>query len=470
MLKSRISNNLSLIQICESCVTIEGTINSLDDILNWVQDKNREIQVSINRIHLSDMDSWYYDKSEGGIVNRSHTFFSIKGLKKYEENMGTVLEQPIIIQNEIGYLGIIGKVIDGIMYFLMQAKVEPGNKNKIQISPTIQATKSNFMQVHGGKAPKYIEYFSHRKNYEVIVDQIQSEQSSRFYGKRNRNMMIIIDDDIEVEDSHMWMTLGQIKELMQYDNLVNMDTRSVISCIPLALRDFTYKELVYLDSMFTNKELYNSLFLGEAGNKINNIYQYMNEVKMLDKSRVELVDLDMLRDWHYDHDGSFVSDQGEFSVIFCDIAIDGREVTKWEQPLLSAKAILILGLIYSIFDNRMNFLVHSISEVGCFDKIEIGPTVQCVNKRNMQMDEVHKVFFDKCEKQEGITFSGIFSEEGGRFYHEENRNILMKIDKDEIKELPPGYFWADYQTLNILIQFNNCLNIQLRNLLSILKI
>ena len=46
----------------------------------------------------------------------------------------------------------------------------------------------------------------------------------------------------------------------------------------------------------------------------------------------------------------------------------------------------------------------------------------------------------------------------------------MKIDKDEIKELPPGYFWADYQTLNILIQFNNCLNIQLRNLLSILKI
>lgn len=48
----------------------------------------------------------------------------------------------------------------------MQAKIEPGNVNRIQISPTIQATKSNFMQTHGGKAPAYLEYFSDEQNYE----------------------------------------------------------------------------------------------------------------------------------------------------------------------------------------------------------------------------------------------------------------------------------------------------------------
>ena len=37
-------------------------------------------------------------------------------------------------------------------------------------------------------------------------------------------------------------------------------------------------------------------------------------------------------------------------------------------------------------------------------------------------------------------------------------------------ELPEGYFWADFQTVNILIQFNNCLNIQLRNLFSIIDL
>lgn len=465
---TKISNNLSLLQICESWVTTEGTINSLNTILNWIAEKNRETNVSISRINLEQMNDWFYDEKEQGIVNHSHTFFSVKGLKKYEEKIEAVYEQPIIVQNEIGYLGIIGKVIDGTMYFLMQAKIEPGNVNKIQISPTVQATKSNFMRVHGGRSPKFIEYFSHNRNCEVIVDQIQSEQSSRFYGKRNRNILIIIDEAIEPGDNHMWMTLGQIKQLMEYDNLVNMDTRSVISCIPFALRDFTYKELVYLEALFADKEFYNSIFFGEAGIKINRIYQYMNEVKMLDKSRVELVDLYSLNDWYFSN-GAFVSDQGEFSIIFCDIEIEGREVTKWQQPLLAAKSILILGLMYSYFDNKMNFLVHSLSEVGCFDKIEIGPTVQCLYDINNKKDSIETIFFDKCKKREGITFSGLFSEEGGRFYHEENRNILMKIDKDEIGELPPGYFWTDYQTLNILIQFNNCLNIQLRNLLSILK-
>lgn len=462
------SDNLSLIQICESWVKTEGTINTLEQILNWIDKKNKEIHVSIERLSLSEMRDWYYDENCGRIVNHTHSFFDISGIKRYSSEK-TINEQPIIVQSEIGYLGIIGKVIDGVMYFLMQAKIEPGNINKIQISPTIQATKSNFMCVHGGKSPKYIEYFSQKGKYEIIVDQIQSEQSSRFYGKRNRNMMIIIDDDIKVEDSHMWMTLGQVKQLMEFDNLVNMDTRSVISCIPLALRDFTNKELKYLGTLFSSEALFNSLFLGKAGMEINMIYQYMNEIKMLDEYRVELIDLHMLKNWYY-NDNAYVSSNSDFNIIFCSIEIEGREVSKWQQPLFEAKTVLILGLIYSIFDGKINFLVHSISEIGCFDKIELGPTIQCTLNEDIHRDDVQVLFFSKYKKNEGIVFSGLFSEEGGRFYHEENRNVLMQIDKNEICVLPPGYFWADYQTLNILIQFNNCLNIQLRNLISILKL
>ena len=37
-------------------------------------------------------------------------------------------------------------------------------------------------------------------------------------------------------------------------------------------------------------------------------------------------------------------------------------------------------------------------------------------------------------------------------------------------DLPKGYVWSDYGTLNILTQINNCLNIQLRNLLSLLEL
>lgn len=220
----------TIFKIIESLHT-DISDNSLKSITEWISRKNDELKVSIKKNKLTDSEFWFYDKEKGEIRNKNNTFFQIRGLRQYQ-NGEMLLEQPILIQDEIGYLGIICKEIDGVLQFLMQAKIEPGNVNKIQISPTIQATKSNFTQKHGGKKPAYLDYFLNASPENIIVDQIQSEQSSRFLGKRNRNIIITVDEDIEVLPSHMWMTLGTIKQLMKIDNLVNMDTRTVLSCIP----------------------------------------------------------------------------------------------------------------------------------------------------------------------------------------------------------------------------------------------
>ena len=330
-----INENLSLMRIIESWSITENPMNSTEEILEWIKNKNNTVKVDINKTNFDyNGENWHYDKNFGEIRNKDGSFFQIKGLQKKIDDT-IVLEQPIIIQNEIGYLGIIGKEIDGVLYFLMQAKIEPGNVNKIQISPTIQATKSNFMQAHGGKVPLYLDYFANKHNYEIIVDQIQSEQSSRFFGKRNRNIIIIVDDDIEVSDSHKWMTLGQIKQLMTYDNLVNMDTRTVISCIPLSLRDFSYKELSHIRGLFKREPFYNSIFFGDSGYIINKIYQYMNDYKMLDRSEINLVDLDLLKSWDIS-ESQISSPNAQFKVVYCDIEIEGREVQRWKQPLFEA--------------------------------------------------------------------------------------------------------------------------------------
>jgi oxidase EvaA len=64
----------------------------------------------------------------------------------------------------------------------------------------------------------------------------------------------------------------------------------------------------------------------------------------------------------------------------------------------------------------------------------------------------------------------VLSEEGGRFYHEQNRNIILYLAAEELPTLPKGYFMVDYKTLVTLLQVNNVLNIQLRNLLSLLEV
>ena len=104
----------------------------------------------------------------------------------------------------------------------------------MQISPTLQATKSNYSQIHKGKQPLYLDYFVNASPDQIILDQLQSEQGARFLRKRNRNIIIKVEEDVEEHDDFRWMTLGQIKELMRYDNMVNMDTRTVLSGLKIS--------------------------------------------------------------------------------------------------------------------------------------------------------------------------------------------------------------------------------------------
>ena len=83
---------------------------------------------------------------------------------------------------------------------------------------------------------------------------------------------------------------------------------------------------------------------------------------------------------------------------------------------------------------------------------------------------IEKLFFEKMEQNQGVLKKILLSEEGGRFYHEQNQNVIIEIEKNEVGELPEDYFWMTYADLNKVIQFNNCVNIQLRNLLTLLDI
>ena len=83
----------------------------------------------------------------------------------------------------------------------MQAKIEPGNINKVQLSPTLQAAHSNFTQRHLGKTPAYLEEFRSASPEQILVDQLQSEQGARFLRKRNRNIIVRVEDEIEVHEN-----------------------------------------------------------------------------------------------------------------------------------------------------------------------------------------------------------------------------------------------------------------------------
>jgi oxidase EvaA len=455
-----------------SWVSSEG-LYKIVDILAWINELNKTVCVDVRKTTLSKC-GWFYDENLGQIVNQNRSFFQIAGLRQLDGQGRKISEQPVIIQDEIGYLGILCKEFGGILHFLMQAKIEPGNVNKIQISPTIQATKSNFTQRHGGVKPAYLDYFLNASNYTVIVDQIQSEQASRFLGKRNRNIVIMFDESTRVEErlSHRWLTLGQIKQLMKIDNLVNMDTRTVLSCIPF----YAFPEgLAQVMPKARDPALIRSICEEPEAGALPLIYRYINDYKMFSDVRWEIVPLYALEDWEMKIDGEseeFICKSAyPFKVVFCDISIEGREVKYWGQPLFEAAGVACFGLLTAVEEGVREFLIKAKPEPGCFDKIELGPTVQTEAARNIEEeDEVTRLFFRCLARGRGIIHDVILSEEGGRFYHEQNRNVIIEVDKGELSDVPDGYFWLAYHTLNRMVQINNCLNIQLRNLLSLLDL
>lgn len=445
-------------------------VHALDELLAWVAQRNQNLQVDIRKTSLQKSDVWFYDPEEGSIRNQNRSFFQIIGLER-RINDKLIQTQPIILQQEIGFLGIICQKINGVMHFLMQAKIEPGNINKIQISPTIQATKSNFTQKHGGAKPPYLEYFENAAKYEIAVDQIQSEQSSRFCKKRNRNILIRVEEEVPVLPSHKWMTLAQIKQLMRVDNLVNMDTRTVLSCIPFCKLHLEHKNGQRLENRFSNRALFRSIFEGDGENHLPEIYQYINNYKMFEEVSDRFVPLHQLDGWHMDDEHIYCETPYPYQVIYCDIAIEGREVKHWIQPLFEATGIATFGLICCEEKGVLKFLVRATPELGCFDGIELGPTIQreAVSFPGHQETVVDRFFDAKLQAGQGILFDHLLSEEGGRFYHEQNRNVLLQVDLADLPALPEGYFLVDYRTLNELVQVNNTLNIQLRNLLSLLE-
>ena len=430
-------------------------LHSFDELMDWLKEQKASQSVSIEKVLLEDCSPWYYDEREGMIRNEKGSFFRIGGIRgEYED--GSVIEQPIILQKEIGFLGIICRKIGDVWHFLMQAKIEPGNLNYVQLSPTLQATRSNFTRQHGGKEPAFLNYFMNMRQEDILVDQIQSEQSSRFLGKRNRNVIIKTEEDISETNTHKWITLSQLKRFMSMDNVVNMDTRTVLSCLPYV---FIREGLSGYSNDFV------SSIKAVNHSAVVEIFLQMNHIKMFHAPRITMLPLNQLKKWNM-LNGIFRREGGyPFEIIFCRIGIENREVTKWNQPLFSALGMATFGLICCRSEEGIELLIHFKSEIGCFDTVELGPTVQEEYGIEVTRDPVEDYFFRNISDPDMVQADVILSEEGGRFYHEQNRNVILFAKKEDVPVLPDRYTWVSFGTLNSLTQVNNCLNIQLRNLL-----
>lgn len=454
--------------IIKSLLTKKNLLNSTEDLKKWIEQRNREVTVKVEQIPFSHLNMWHSD-SDGSLHHDSGRFFSIIGIDvKTDYDSLSHWRQPIINQPEVGYLGILTKEIDGVLYCLMQAKIEPGNVNCVQISPTLQATKSNYTRIHSGKAPSYLDYFVKAKPENIILDQLQSEQGARFLRKRNRNIIIKVDEDIEVLPDFRWMTLGQIKELMSYDNLVNMDTRTVLSGLKISDYVSPLDDLSGLSEY--GKEWLCSSTTNHSYVSTRDHLSWLTGLKAKYELHVTPCSINEMPGWEKNEMEIARPDGKYFKIIGVNVTISNREVATWCQPLVQPMQTGLCSFIVKKINGVYHFLVQAKLECGNFDVMELAPTVQCLTG-NVEESVTKPTFYDYVVNapKNRILIDAIQSEEGGRFYHEQNRNILVEADESFPLELPSNYAWMTLRQIYKFLRFNNYLNIQARSIISALK-
>ncbi len=458
-----------------SALTTDSSTSPTEHIIPWLNERRNSVTVNIEQVDISQLKSWPLNPRTGNIGHDSGKFFCIEGIR-VETNWGNACrwEQPIINQPEVGFLGFLGKKFDGVLHLLVQAKIEPGNINSVQLSPTLQATKSNYTRVHKGAKPRFIEYFNGEIPCRVLVDQLQSEQGARFLRKRNRNIIVETHEFPEAlsHPDFKWMTIGQIKRLANINNTINMDTRTVIaginygSCGPDAISDLGVSRGIkgkYLDFLLS------ATHDGCELCSFREIMSWLAGLKSTFDLSVERIPLSSVREWDFEEGVIRRPDRKYFSVIGVDVFIQNREVSSWQQPMIQPSQEGLIAFIVKRINGVIHFLVQAKLEAGNLDIIELAPTVQCLTGNYRSGKNEYTVPFIAevlSARPENIIFDTYQSEEGGRFFQEQNRSMIVEVSDSNAIEAHPHYCWMTLQQMLTLVEYNNFLNIAARSLIA----
>lgn len=409
------------------------------ELIDWINKQKITNRLKIKKKNKDKLNQWHF--KENLIYHTNKNFFKIKPY--IFEQLKKKWYQPLILQKEEGVLGIIKKKKSNVDYYLLQAKAEPGNINSIQISPTVQATKSNYLRKHGGKKTFFLNFFLKKvKKIKILSSLKLSEQGTRFLQKKNRNILIEIKNiNLPKKSNFRWLTKENIKYLMKKNNVLNMDTISIFSSV-------------------IKKNL--------ADQPVNSFFELkstLNKFKKILKLKKKITTFSSLKNWKVNNHQIFDLKKAFFSIFFIEVKANEREVKNWDQPIISDHHSSLNGFIISEYNNTTHYLFKITYEPGF-----IAPKfTSTISEKNFLPKNIKKIKFSNLFKKKYFLLNIVNSDEGGRFLNNQSRNIVCQVNDYKKVKLPKNYTWVSHNQVIELIN-KNLVTIEARNLFACFNI
>jgi len=316
--------------------------------------------------------------------------------------------------------------------------------NNVQLSPTVQATRSNYLRKHGGKKTNYLEFFTKKRSGTTVLNKTKlSEQGTRYFEKFNKNILIDIKKKkLNKYSNYIWVNKQNLIQAVKKKNFLNMDTISVFS---------------------------NSIKRNRIDNPKNNIKKilkkliYFKRKNKISKKKIFFKDL---KNWVLSKNKIFDSKKLFFSILALKINTNSREVKKWHQPIISDHSMSFNGFFLKKINNTNHYLLQMVQEQG-FNLPKFTSTV-CI--KNFSKKNIYsKNYISRFNDKKNFKMDIINSDEGGRFYRNEIRNVICEIKINQKFNLKSNYIWASHNQIIDLIR-RNLLSIEARNLFACFNI
>lgn len=173
--------------------------------------------VGPQRIDLAELDGW--QMTPEGIAS-TQQIFQVRQMKIIVKGREVpTWDQPIIESGKPGMVFLECARIKGVVHFLFRAATEPGLYHQVELTPTtvIEPGMNSVLQQD--------------QKGEIKAECWQSEEGGRFYQDKNLFRIIDVGQAQEPPPRQYWLTLQDIKSLLQEEGWLTNEARSVLSLL-----------------------------------------------------------------------------------------------------------------------------------------------------------------------------------------------------------------------------------------------
>lgn len=452
-------------RFAESSAAHRG-VHTMDEFNAWYLEHKRIFRVETQRVPFTALDGWSFAKDTGNLGHDSGSSYSIEGMRILAW-MGPICEwhQPVVNQPGAGLNGLIVKEQQGVLHCLVQAAIEPGHPEVLELFPTVAVTRTEYARAHRSPPALYLDCFVGPGRGRVVTDVLQSAAGQWCYRMCHRNMIVEVGDDIACHDGFFWLTFGQLYALLQRGKMLSAGLRSLLSLLPA---DNAGGRVSggdpFVRALRASGDPTAGALLPDAA-----VASWLTEQRSYREVEVMPVALNQVAGWHATSMEIARADGRYFSVIG---VAGGGDHAYWSQPMIELRGLGLAAFVVKEFDGVLHVLARASMESGLRDSVEIGPTVHCQPKefeRDINLQRPLLLDYVLDADDDLVRYNVVHTGDGEVFFHADCRYVIVEADENLPTDLPGEYAWIALGQLSSLIQQGNRVTTPARTLYACLN-